>query len=203
MSVKKKPDIRETEGLREQKKKENFRKIIKAARELFSKKDYNAITIREIAVRAGTGTGTLYSYVKDKTELLTILSAEDMNTVRKKIRKNLGKCRTTEESVLEIFRIIFAHHSDNPAFAKMIVKELTFEKRNLPEDFGPDPFLLLFHDIASVLRSDASGTEDAEERAEHIFAVHFYYLIQWLSGRMTEAEAWEKFVIMTRHLLIR
>ena len=47
--------------------------ISDAALKLFSQKGYHRTTVREIAVASGLGIGTLYSYIKKKEDMLTIV----------------------------------------------------------------------------------------------------------------------------------
>ena len=51
-------------------------KILRAARKLFSRRGYEATTMREVADAAATSIGNLYFYFRNKEELLETLMAE-------------------------------------------------------------------------------------------------------------------------------
>lgn len=59
-------------SLREQKKKELQDKIQSAARELFSEKEFDQVTMSQIAKKADVGLGTAYNYYGSKEELFLI-----------------------------------------------------------------------------------------------------------------------------------
>jgi len=68
-------------SLREQKKADKLARIKAAAEELFEEKGFEATTTREIAQRAGIGTGTLFTYVQSKEELVIVLWDEQVQAV--------------------------------------------------------------------------------------------------------------------------
>jgi len=51
-------------------------RILRTARKLFSRRGYDATTMREVADEAGTSIGNLYFYFRNKEELLETLMAE-------------------------------------------------------------------------------------------------------------------------------
>jgi AcrR family transcriptional regulator len=48
-------------------------KILKGAKKIFSKKNLNDVTMREIAKASGVGLGTLYDYFPNKTSIIFVL----------------------------------------------------------------------------------------------------------------------------------
>src|SRR3972149_6280826 len=58
------------DGLRTRNKLEKLRRIKEAAQNLFVAKGFDDTAMREIAVRAGVGLGTIFLYAKDKRDLL-------------------------------------------------------------------------------------------------------------------------------------
>lgn len=59
-------------GAREKKKQELQDKIVAAAKELFLSKDFDEVTMSQIAKQAGVGLGTAYNYYESKEELFLI-----------------------------------------------------------------------------------------------------------------------------------
>ena len=62
--------LSQNSGQREKNKIEKLQRIREAARELFVKKGFDETTTREIAVRAGVGIGTVFTYAENKRDLL-------------------------------------------------------------------------------------------------------------------------------------
>jgi AcrR family transcriptional regulator len=69
----------------EQRSVETKKDILLAAEKLFSKKGFNAVTIREIAKEAGCSHTTIYIYFKDKMELLHQLSMPLLEELKKQM----------------------------------------------------------------------------------------------------------------------
>jgi AcrR family transcriptional regulator len=65
-------------GLRERNKLEKRRRIYQAARQLFEKQGYDSTTLRQIAIAADVGEGTVFLYAKDKRELLFKIFKDDL-----------------------------------------------------------------------------------------------------------------------------
>ncbi len=67
-----------TPGLRERNKLDKERRIREAARELFIAKGFDDATTREIAVRAGVGIGTVFTYADNKRDLLFLIANDEL-----------------------------------------------------------------------------------------------------------------------------
>src|SRR5258707_6733633 len=64
-------------GQRERNKRDKLLRIKNAAQELFVSKGYDDTTTREIAVRAGVGMGTVFTYAANKRDLLFLIANDD------------------------------------------------------------------------------------------------------------------------------
>lgn len=64
-------------GRRERQKQDRERRILRAAKALFSRRGYAGTGMGEIAQRARLAVGTLYNYFPSKTDLLAALLRED------------------------------------------------------------------------------------------------------------------------------
>ncbi len=95
------------------KKDEKERKILKSAIEVFAEKGFQEAKISEIASRAGVAHGTVYTYFKNKEELLyQMISAlwKDLSTRLHQISKDdstdpLQKIRVMVDTVFDIFTV--------------------------------------------------------------------------------------------------
>jgi AcrR family transcriptional regulator len=65
-------------GQRERNKRDKLQRIKSVARELFVTRGYDDTTTREIALRAGVGMGTVFTYADNKRDLLFLIANEDL-----------------------------------------------------------------------------------------------------------------------------
>jgi AcrR family transcriptional regulator len=76
-------------GLRGRQKQERERRIIKAAKRLFSRKGYAAVAMEGVAARAGLAVGTIYNYFPSKSALLLAIVRRETESVLARGRKIL------------------------------------------------------------------------------------------------------------------
>lgn len=99
--------------------------IIQSARKLFTKYGYKKVSMDEIAKEAGVTKKTIYSYFKDKNELLRYFLLEEVESMQElvdKIKsKNLPFFKTVHETIYEVikrrkekeFLIVLSKESEN------------------------------------------------------------------------------------------
>ncbi len=75
------------QGLRARAKKDRLARIVEAANSLMLEKDFQDITTRDLAQRAGIGEATLFRYIRSKTEILTIVYGHRMDAVLDEIER--------------------------------------------------------------------------------------------------------------------
>ncbi|MDX2355322.1 TetR/AcrR family transcriptional regulator [Dietzia sp. PP-33] len=68
-------------GRRELNKADKQRRILAAARDLFSREGYSSVTTQEVADLAEVGTGTLFRYARSKGELLCMVANEEFRAM--------------------------------------------------------------------------------------------------------------------------
>jgi AcrR family transcriptional regulator len=93
------------------------RLILDAARELFSKKDFRSVTVREIAKSAGVSIGTIYNYYANHTDLFLdvfLKSAEEIEQILNK--ENQSKA----PSLSKFCEMYIAYLNDNMTFYQMM-----------------------------------------------------------------------------------
>lgn len=80
--------------LRESKKIETRNRILETAKDQFVKYGYDEVTMEQIALEAQVGTGTIYNYYKNKSDIFiaaiqsSILNEEEQEAIRNHIRKD-------------------------------------------------------------------------------------------------------------------
>ena len=93
--------LSQNSGQREKNKIEKLQRIREAARELFVKKGFDETTTREIAVRAGVGIGTVFTYAENKRDLLFLVANDDLDEVTRRAEASVSD----DASCLENFLI--------------------------------------------------------------------------------------------------
>jgi AcrR family transcriptional regulator len=91
--------------------------ILEAARELFSKKDFRSVTVREIAKTAGVSIGTIYNYYANLTDLFLdvfLKSAEEIEQILNKENQSVSP------SLYRFCELYIAYLNDNMTFYQMM-----------------------------------------------------------------------------------
>lgn len=79
--------------------------ILQAATEVFSERGFAAVTVAEIADRAGIGKGTVYEYFSSKEELLFAVFEWMNEGIAQRIRDLLAEDGTTHERLLRLLEL--------------------------------------------------------------------------------------------------
>ena len=113
-------------GQREKNKVEKLLRIREAARELFVQKGFDETTTREIAIRAGVGIGTVFTYAENKRDLLFLVANDDLDEVTRKAQASVSE----DASCLDNFLVVFRHHyrffAKQPSLSRFLLREMTF-----------------------------------------------------------------------------
>lgn len=176
-------DEEEKPGRREQNKREKLSRITNAAETLFREHGFDETTGRQICELAEIGTGTLFLYVKDKRELLSLIFEPQAQSVFAKMAIGLGPGEDLADGLVRIFGSFFRLYSKDEAMARLFVQDLFFRGCDSPQ-------LLALQD---ELQARVAGlVRDAQERrsvrrdvaADHLaltFLAHYVFWLQlWL-----------------------
>jgi TetR/AcrR family fatty acid metabolism transcriptional regulator len=99
-------------------KKETRREqIIKAAEEVFSKKDFQNSTISDVAKQAGVSDATIYEYFTSKEELLFSIPRENIETSLNILDDHLHYIKGAGNKLRGIIYHMLSYYQDNPEFA--------------------------------------------------------------------------------------
>jgi AcrR family transcriptional regulator len=91
--------------------------ILHAARELFAKKDFRSVTVREIAKSAGVSIGTIYNYYTNLTDLFLdvfLKSAEEIEQILNKENQSVSP------SLSKFCELYIAYLNANMTFYQMM-----------------------------------------------------------------------------------
>lgn len=131
-------------GIREDKKQQTNQKILKAVRELVNEKNYDSITIREIAARAGISIGAYYKHFNSKDDIIFQQMDKSYLNTAQEIAPHLNKKSAIENInyylerqyeilgeieipwLREVFRIYLYHKIDEILDKKSINYQVIF-----------------------------------------------------------------------------
>lgn len=110
-------------GLRERSKAERWRRIVRAAREIFRENGYAAATIRAIAARADVGTGTIFSYVRDKRDLLAKIFDEELERLTRESMETMPAGAPLLTQLLHLYAPRYPYWAQDPALSRLAAQD--------------------------------------------------------------------------------
>ncbi|MGZ0050259.1 TetR/AcrR family transcriptional regulator [Brevibacillus gelatini] len=167
---------------------ETKRAILAAATELFAKRGFDAVSIREIAKAAGCSHTTLYIYFKDKEALLHQLSKGPLQSLAEQMERTLAdEALPPREKLREISRqfIRFCLGNRNMYTLFFMVKATRIDVEEPEKELQA----LRTHLFGLLRRAvlHALPKEAAEEEAL-AFARIYFYTLHGIVGTYTHSE---------------
>lgn len=181
-----------TPGRRERNKRDKLERIVRAATELFREQGFEATTGRQICERAGIATGTLFLYVRDKRELLSLIFQPLAERAFRRLPQGLREGEDVVDGLMHLFGAFFRIYARDSRLARLFVRELLFRG-----DQGEGMRALADGLAARVSRIAADGQARGELRSDvdagdlgRALLAHYVFWIQlWLgtgvAGRRT------------------
>lgn len=183
-------------GLRERNKRDKRDRIVKAAAELFASEGFEAATGREISRRAGIGTGTLFTYVRDKRELLFLVFEADAVRLLAEAEEASARKKGVIAGLMAVFQPFLRFYATRPELSRLFVRELFF--RHADETRGMTALSQRLGDAVArvlergrkrgVLRSDVS----LAAATAAVMAQYTFWIQRWLGTGAVEADAVER-----------
>jgi AcrR family transcriptional regulator len=114
------------DGLRVRNKLEKLRRIKDAAQNLFLAKGFDDTTMREIAVRAGVGLGTIFLYAKNKRDLLFLTINEELESVTSEAENAVNPKGPLIDNLLAVAKLHYQFFGRQPALSRLVLREMIF-----------------------------------------------------------------------------
>lgn len=115
-------------------RKDTAVEILKAARQLFYEKSYDAASTREISARVGISKAALYHHFRNKEEILfrICLEAADelVGNMRRAIARNVASGKPLKEQLTDILTEYLRTYLKNENFNKILFHDIEY----LPKD---------------------------------------------------------------------
>lgn len=113
-------------GLRARNKLDKLRRIKQAAESLFIAKGFDDATMREIAVRAGVGLGTIFLYAKNKRDLLFLTINEPLERVTDGAEAAIDPKSPLIQNLLTVAKLHYQFFGGQPALSRLVLREMVF-----------------------------------------------------------------------------
>jgi AcrR family transcriptional regulator len=114
------------DGLRARNKLDKIRRIKEAAEALFVAKGFDDTTIREIAVRAEVGLGTIFLYAKNKRDLLFLTINEPLERVTQRAEVAIDPKSPLIKNLLAVAKLHYDFFGAQPALSRLVLREMVF-----------------------------------------------------------------------------
>ena len=170
-------------GRRERKKLETRERIRAAAAELFTRHGYAAATMRQIALRAHVGLGTLFNYAADKRDLVFLIFNEELNAMTDVALAAPRAGQPLLDQLVAVFRVHYRWLGAKPALARILLQELTFYSSGKQAATFQGIRGRLIDGIEQLVRrSRLFHEKEIELAARHIFFVYSASLRWWIAA---------------------
>lgn len=182
-------------GLRERGKAERLRRITQAAKAVFLRDGYEAATTRSIAQMAEVGTGTVFSYVRDKRDLLFLILNDELDQLADSaVKQTLAETEGADaaDRIVTLLTPVYHYFAEKPDLGRSAMQEMIIVERDLSSLSDQS---LRFHsritrwqfNIETILKHAIRDGElvleaDPELIARVIFDTHLIEIRRWLAA---------------------
>ena len=111
-------------GVRDRMSAERRDRIQLAARKLLSANGYEATTLRQVAKAAGVGLGTLFSYIRDKRDLIYVIFNGEVDRVADLALAAPRHLQTFDQRILGITEPHFRMFAEDPVLSRILLSEV-------------------------------------------------------------------------------
>jgi AcrR family transcriptional regulator len=120
---------------REQQKKETYRLILQAAKDLFIEHGFEKTTLRMISKKAGVAVGTIFVHFDDKPSLLAATFHKDLERVTAESFSRLPD-GPVEHQLVDLTRSFFDYYAETMPLSRTLLKETIFLQGEWGERFN-------------------------------------------------------------------
>jgi TetR/AcrR family transcriptional regulator, cholesterol catabolism regulator len=180
-------------SLRESAKADKRARIRDAAAALFAERGFDATTTQAVAARAGVAKGTVFLYAPTKVALLTLVFEDRIRETSAAAFSSLPAGAPLPVALDHVFGRFFALYAEQPALARLFVKELSFAegvpleaRRAVDAEFLGRLAALV---EAAVLAGEARGDVPVSLAAANFFGLYLLALSAWLAGAVPDVGA--------------
>jgi AcrR family transcriptional regulator len=149
---------------------ESRKKIVDAARHVFSSRGYSNASIRDIASRAGISVGGVYLYFRNKEELYRNLIGDGMLDMSRKTLKAVEHARSAAQALSNFLKLYLEYGLEHKEFILLHIRErgFAFGKDEQRQIFRKEQRELIKRILVKGMKEGGFRKHDAEETAKII-----------------------------------
>jgi AcrR family transcriptional regulator len=165
-------------------KRDKRERLIRAARELFQTKGFEATTTGEIAELAAVAKGTLFFHAKSKEALLVMMFQEEVGDAIDRAFTDVPDAPFIDQ-LMQVFEVMLHQNLRDLSLARIFVKELAFVSG---ERHGIDIVMAGLFEKLGVLIERAKEHREVARAVDsallgyNLFALYFVFLMLWLGS---------------------
>jgi len=180
-------------ALREQNKADKRERIRAAAAEHFTRQGYADATLRDIALHAQVGLGTLFNYADDKRDLVFLIFNEELGDLTDAVLAAPPAAEGLIDQLIAIFGAHYRYFGSRLELSRILLQELTFYSQGKHAgDFLEIRQRLIAGVQARVALAQVAGQvrqhESAELVARLLFFVYSAAVRWWIAAPQPDAE---------------
>jgi AcrR family transcriptional regulator len=181
-------------GLRERNKLDKLRRIKDAARALFVAKGFDDATMREIALRAGVGLGTIFLYAENKRDLLFLIINDELEAVTQKAEDAIDASAPLIDNLLAVAKLHYEFFGRQPALSRLVLREMAFYDSGAqarPFQQTRERLIGMFGRIVewAMRRKSVASSESPQFIGWTLFCIYQVELRRWLSDDDSDVRA--------------
>lgn len=174
-------------GQRERNKRDKLQRIKNAAYQLFISKGYDDTTTREIAVRAGVGMGTVFTYADNKRDLLFLIANEELEETTRRAEADISPEASLMANLMAIFGNHYEYFVRQPELSRLMLREMLFydsgQQANRFKTTREKVISLICDSVRFAKKNNSIKTaEDPQLIGWVLFCVYQVELRSWLAG---------------------
>jgi AcrR family transcriptional regulator len=161
---------------------------------LFVTRGYDDTTTREIALRAGVGMGTVFTYADNKRDLLFLIANEDLEETTRKSEVALSADASLMTNLMAVFGNHYEYFMRQPELSRLMLREMLFY------DSGQQAnrFKITREKVISLVGQSVRLAKDNRSIAESVddaltgwvlFCIYQVELRSWLAGAELDLKA--------------
>ena len=167
-------------------------RILDAAVVLAAEGGYDAVQMREVALRADVALGTLYRYFASKEHLLVSALAGEVSGIRERLSERPPRGADDAERVMDVIRRSMRSLQRHPNVIAAMLKSLISSGAGVGEAVGPIGGQMTAI-VVSAMRHESPETAERDRAvAEVVQQVWLASLLWWVVGRAPARQVEDK-----------
>jgi AcrR family transcriptional regulator len=180
-------------GRREQNKRDKLARIIVAARQLFTKKGFDATRISDIARRAKVAEGTVFIYAQDKRDLIFLAVNDEFEAVTNYAFVSVPLRAPLLDQLTELFRHYYIFYNRNQGLAHILLREIFFfgigRQAARTKDAVSSTLVRLTAVIGAAQKTgEIRTTEDASQIARLLYSIYQIEVRRWVDNEPLDVD---------------